>query len=159
MFDDPYLWLKWSHILSSTLLFGTGLGTAFHMWFAHLRGDARVMAVVAENVVLADWLITTPMAVFQPASGIGLIWLGGYDPWAPWLLTTYGLYILAGACWLPVVGLQIRIRKLAQAADQTGTPLPVAYHRAMRRWFWLGWPAFGAFIAIFALMVIKPYYS
>jgi len=32
-----YLTLKWIHILSSTLLFGTGLGIAFFMWVAHLR--------------------------------------------------------------------------------------------------------------------------
>src|SRR5437868_991256 len=30
-----YLIVKWVHILSSTLLFGTGLGIAFFMWMAH----------------------------------------------------------------------------------------------------------------------------
>ena len=42
-----YLWVKWIHILASTLLFGTGLGIAFFMWLAHLRGDARVIAATA----------------------------------------------------------------------------------------------------------------
>jgi uncharacterized membrane protein len=29
-----YLIVKWLHILSSTLLFGTGLGSALYMFFA-----------------------------------------------------------------------------------------------------------------------------
>jgi len=57
---DSYLWLKWLHVLSSTVLFGTGIGTAFQMGFAHRRGDVRAIAVVARNVVLADWLFTLP---------------------------------------------------------------------------------------------------
>ena len=28
--SDGYLWLKVLHVLSATVLFGTGLGTAFH---------------------------------------------------------------------------------------------------------------------------------
>jgi uncharacterized membrane protein len=34
--------------------------------------------------------------------------------------------------------------------------LPPAYHRCMRAWFALGWPAFLAVIATFWLMVTKP---
>ncbi|MBT7443788.1 MAG: DUF2269 family protein, partial [Methylococcales bacterium] len=33
-----YLTIKFIHILSSTLLFGTGLGSAFFMWLAYRRG-------------------------------------------------------------------------------------------------------------------------
>jgi Predicted integral membrane protein (DUF2269) len=31
--------LKWTHIVSFTVLFGTGLGTAFHGLASNLRGD------------------------------------------------------------------------------------------------------------------------
>ena len=65
-----YLWLKIVHILSATLLFGTGLGTAFFMWRAHLSGDSRAIAVTAGNVVLADFLFTTPAVIVQPVTGI-----------------------------------------------------------------------------------------
>ncbi|MFO1057803.1 MAG: DUF2269 family protein [Dongiaceae bacterium] len=34
--------------------------------------------------------------------------------------------------------------------------MPPAYHRCMRAWFWLGWPAFAAVLAIYALMVARP---
>ena len=153
---DPYLWLKWVHILSAAVLFGTGLGTAFQMWAAHLRRDDRAIAVVARNVVIADLLFTTPAIVVQPTSGIALIVLAGFDPWASWLVVAYALYLLAGLCWLPVVVIQIRVRDEAAAAVAERRPLPARYYRLIRAWFILGWPAFVALIAVFALMVAKP---
>ena len=36
-----YLTLKLIHIVSATVLFGTGLGTAFAMWRADVSGDIR----------------------------------------------------------------------------------------------------------------------
>lgn len=154
--SDPFLWLKWAHVLSSTVLFGTGIGTAFQMWRAHRTRDARVIAAVAANVVLADWLFTLPSGLIQPLTGWSLVVIAGYDPTEPWLLWTYALYVLALACWLPVVALQIRARDLAHIAAETATALPPAYFRAMRAWFILGWPAFLSLVATFALMVTKP---
>lgn len=154
--SEPFLWLKWLHVLSSTVLFGTGLGTAFQMWWAHRTRDPRVIATVAANVVLADWLFTLPSGIVQPLTGWGLIVMGGYDPGEGWLILAYVLYALALGCWVPVVALQIRARDLARAAAGAGTALPAAYSRAMRAWFILGWPAFLSLIAIFALMVARP---
>jgi uncharacterized membrane protein len=152
---DAYLLMKWLHVLSSAVLFGTGLGTAFHMWMTHRRGDVRAIAATARNVILADWLFTVPSGIVQPATGAALIALGGFDPWAPWLVATYALYALALACWLPVMALQYRVARLAAAAGAGDVPLPPAYDRAMRLWFRLGWPAFLALVAVFALMVSK----
>ena len=64
---------KWLHILSSTLLFGTGLGSAYYMFFASLSGDARTVAHVVRYVVIADWLFTTTTIVFQPLSGLYML--------------------------------------------------------------------------------------
>ena len=72
-----------------------------------------------------------------------------------WLLLSIGLYLVTGACWVPVVWLQVRMHYLAQAALAAGTALPDRYHRYARCWFWLGWPAFSAVLAIFYLMVFK----
>jgi uncharacterized membrane protein len=153
---DLYWPIKIAHVLSSTVLFGTGLGTAFHMWMAHRGGDPRAVAAAARSTVLADFLFTTPAIVVQPATGLALARLGGIDPLSSWLLSAYALYALAGACWIPVVRLQIKARDLAAAADAAGGSLPVEYRRCMNRWFLLGWPAFFAMVAIFWLMVSKP---
>jgi uncharacterized membrane protein len=153
---EAYSWLKLLHILSATVLFGTGLGTAFHMWMAHLGGDTRSIAVVSRSVVIADYAFTTPAVIAQPATGLALIWLVGFDPFSSWLVAVYALYGLTGACWLPVVWLQIRVRDMAASAAATGDPLPAAYGRCMKLWFGFGCCAFAAVIAIFWLMVNKP---
>ena len=151
-----YFLLKTIHILSSTVLFGTGIGTAFSMWMAHRRGDVAAIAVAARHVVLADWLFTTPAMVIQPLTGFWLLHLMGMDWTVRWVWISLVLYLLAGVCWLPVVVIQYRVRTLAEAAHRQGTALPVAYFRLMRAWFALGWPAFFALVAVFWLMVAKP---
>lgn len=148
--------LKVAHILSATVLFGTGLGTAFHMWMAHLTRDAKVISAVARSTVRADFLFTTPAIVLQPVTGAALILVTGTEPMASWLVATYALYGVAGACWLPVIWLQIKAGRLARAAVEQGTPLSTDYDRCMRWWFYLGWPAFLAVIGIVWLMVAKP---
>ena len=47
-----YLIAKWLHVLSSTLLFGTGLGSAYYMFFASRTRDPRTVATVVRYVVL-----------------------------------------------------------------------------------------------------------
>ncbi len=154
---DPYLTAKWLHILSSTVLFGTGIGTAFQMVWAMRTRQVETIHSVASGVVVADWLFTLPSGILQPLTGLWLITLAGFSLTEPWLLTTYALYLLAFCCWAPVVKLQIRIRDLTGDALADGqTTLPDAAYRAYRRWFVLGWPAFGALIAIYWLMIAKP---
>jgi uncharacterized membrane protein len=151
-----YLVVKWLHVLSSTLLFGTGIGTAWYMLFASLSRDARAAAVVLRWGVRADWLFTATTIVFQPLSGWLLARLAHLPLTSHWLLASIVLYVVAGACWIPVVSLQIRMRDLAAAAAAEGRELPPAYFALLKRWIVLGVPALVAFLAIFWLMVAKP---
>jgi uncharacterized membrane protein len=66
------------------------------------------------------------------------------------------LYALAGACWLPVVWLQIRMARMAAAANAANGTLPPRYWRYARAWEWLGYPAFCAMVTVYFLMVFKP---
>ncbi len=151
-----YLVVKWLHVLSSTVLFGTGLGSAFYMFFTNRSGEVRAIAIVARRVVVADWVFTTPTAIAQPVTGFWLMHLAGM-PWTSgWILWSLVLYVVAGACWLPVVWIQIRMAEMAEEAARSGNPLPERFWRYHRAWTALGWPAFIAFIAIFFLMVVKP---
>ena len=151
-----YIIVKWLHILSSTFLFGTGIGSAFYMLFTSLSRDVRATAVVVRHVVLADWLFTTPTIIIQPVTGFYLIHLAGYPLTSRWIMWSIALYLLAGACWLPVVWLQIRMRGFAQDAVKAGTELPPIYWRYLRYWVLLGIPAFLALVVVFYLMVAKP---
>ncbi len=158
MLEDftAYNLLKWSHILSAFLLFGTGLGSAFYRWMADRVGDLHAQAVTARHVVLADYLFTTPTVIYQPLSGYLLLRELGLPLSEPWVVASFGLYLLAGICWLPVVYLQIQMRDMAVEALENGTPLPPKYYQKARLWFWLGWPAFLALVAAVWLMVAKP---
>jgi uncharacterized membrane protein len=151
-----YLLVKWVHILSSTVLFGTGAGIAFFFVRAQRTGDPKVIAAVAGDVVSADILFTLTAVVLQPLTGITLASKAGLPLSTSWLAASMGLYALVGCCWLPVVWLQIRMRDLAVEAARKGVKLPVRYHQYYRWWFGLGWPAFIAVMAIFYLMVAKP---
>jgi uncharacterized membrane protein len=151
-----YLWLKWAHIVSSTVLFGMGAGIAFFFLRAHRTGDIRVIAAVSGDVVLADAIFTATAVVIQPITGVWLALLAGYSLTTRWIEVSIALYVLIGCCWLPVVWFQIRMRDLAQVAASGGTSLPAEYYRYYRRWFALGWPAFISVLVIFYLMVAKP---
>lgn len=151
-----YLVVKWLHVLSSTVLFGTGIGSAFYLLASTLSRDVRAVAVVARMVVRADWLFTATTAALQPLTGFWMVNLAGFPLTTPWLRLSIIGYVLALLCWFPVVWLQIRLRDLAAAAAREQTPLPPRYWQLFRWWFALGVPAFLLFVAIFWLMVAKP---
>lgn len=153
---DLFLVIKTLHILSATVLFGTGIGIAFFMFCSHYARNIHERYYASRFTVLADYIFTTPAVILQPLTGFWLIANGGYDPMAIWLKLTYALYLLAGACWLLVVWIQIQLRKMISQAVTTGTELPPRYHRLFKTWFILGWPAFLSLMAIFYLMVTKP---
>ncbi len=153
---DLYLAIKVFHILSSTVLFGTGLGIAFFMFRSHFTEDVKEKFFAARTTVLADMLFTVPAVIIQPLSGAWLVWQSGNDWLDPWLVWTYILYIIAGACWLPVLWIQWRLKTMAAASVANGAALPEQYDRLFKIWFALGWPAFISLAAIFFLMVFKP---
>ena len=155
---DPYLIARWLHILCSTVLFGTGIGTAVQMVWAMRTGKLETIHSTASGVVIADWIFTTPAAIIQPLTGLWLIHRAGYSLTEPWLLITYALYILAFLCWSLVVILQLHIRDLAAEALTAGTPLPAKARKLYRIWLALGVPAFAALVAVFWLMVNRPYF-
>lgn len=153
---STYLLLKTLHILSSVVLVGTGFGSAFYLFCANRSKNLEAQAVVARLVVRADWMFTTPAGILQPATGIALMHMAGWPFQTPWIAWSLVLYMFAGACWMPVVWLQIRMTRMVERALMDGTPLPDRYWRYARRWEALGYPAFIAMLMIYILMVNKP---
>jgi uncharacterized membrane protein len=153
---DLYVILKIAHVIGACVLFGTGLGIAFFMWMANRTSEPAIIAATARIVVIADTIFTATAAVAQPVTGAALATMAGISLLSPWSASSLALYILVGACWLPVVWIQIRLRDLAAGVRDAGEPLPAQYHRLFRIWFILGWPAFAGVIAIFVLMIAKP---
>lgn len=153
---DMYAIVKTAHILSGTILFGTGLGTAFFFWRAHAPGDEAGRLMAVRTTVLADWMFTTPAVVAQPLTGAWMIARAGFAWNDLWLVATYGLYAIAGICWLPVVAIQLRMKGMLERQAAGEALDHKLYGRLFRTWFLLGWPAFGGLVAVFFLMVMKP---
>jgi uncharacterized membrane protein len=151
-----YLIVKWIHVLSATILFGTGIGSAFYLFMANRKGNVANIYFATTYVVISDGLFIAPAVVVQLITGLWLLKLTGYSLAEPWVAWGLALYFFVGLCWLPVVRLQIRMRALAKAALESGAPLPKAYWRMDRWWIIAGSLAFPAIVVVFYLMVVKP---
>lgn len=151
-----YLTLKWLHVLSSTVLFGTGLGSAYYLFFTLRSGRAQAAVVVAREVVRADWIFTATTVILQPLSGLILARMAGLPLSTPWLAASIALFALACLCWLPVVWIQIRMLSLARSAVLQRQDLPPALSALLAIWTALGVIAFVALVLVFYLMVAKP---
>lgn len=151
-----YLWLKFIHIVSSTILFGTGIGTACNLFCAHRTKNIDIIAATSRYVVLADSIFTLPSGIVQPITGFWMVYLAGFPLSSFWIWGSIVGYFIAAFCWFPVIYLQIRMRNFAYHAQQNKTPLPSLYYRYFRIWFWLGWPAFISLLIVFYLMSNKP---
>ena len=153
---EHYLALKWLHVVGAAILFGTGLGIAFNFWLALRGASVAMIAAAARATVIADFAFTLPAVALQPITGIALALAAGYPLTSTWIAASVALYLVAGACWVPVVFIQLRMRDIVVKSVRDATPLPEEFQRLARRWFLLGWPAFIAVLAIFWLMIARP---
>ena len=153
---SSYLFLKTLHIISSVILVGTGFGSAFYLFCVNRSKSLEAQAMVARFVVMADWIFTTPAVIVQPLTGMALLSMAGWPLDTPWIMWSIALYLFAGACWLPVVWLQLQMKKMADDALRSGSALPPAYWHYARWWEGLGYPAFIAMLVVYYLMVNKP---
>ncbi len=147
--------VKFIHIISATLLFGTGLGSAFYMFMAYRSGNTKVMAATNRFVVIADFIFTAPTVIIQLVTGLYLLNYLGLEWTSPWSLSVLGLYAFVGACWLPVVWLQIWLRNRAQELDHPDAQ----YRYRMKIWMILGLLAFPAVVLLYVFMIYKPFWG
>jgi uncharacterized membrane protein len=151
-----YFIVKYLHVLGAIVILGTGTGIAFFMLMAHRSGDPTFIARTATTVVIADMLFTLTAVVLQPVSGGLLMVLSATTFAERWLVTSLGLYAVAGLFWVPVIFMQIEMRNLALIATTQNQPLPPRYFTLFRRWFLFGIPGFGSVMIILWLMIAKP---
>jgi uncharacterized membrane protein len=150
---------KSAHVLSGAIIFGTGLGIAFFTWFgsraAIAARDIGALRLVLRYTVVADACFTAPAVAFQAASGLLLVDRLGWPQLSAWTIAVWSLFVLAGACWIPVLRMQVLLSRAAQGAAAVDG-LPGSFHRMFAWWVALGVAAFAAVIAIYWLMVAKP---
>lgn len=149
-----YLILKYLHILFAVVVAGTGAGIAFFMFMASRSGNLQAIMVTTRHVVLADWIFTAPAVLGQLITGLWLMVLLGYSFASPWFLVVAALYLVIGACWLPVILIQYHLKREAEASLKAGS-ISDKFRRLMKIWTLLGTIAFSSILLIFWLMVAK----
>jgi len=153
---EYYLTLKLIHILAAVVVTGTGVGIAFFMFMAYRSNNPQAIYVTAQHVILGDWIFTTPAVITQIITGLYLMNMQGYSFSAPWFYWVMGLFAFIGICWLPVLRIQYKLRQLAKVSVDSNQVTP-EFKALMKTWTLLGIPAFTAILAIFWLMVFKPF--
>jgi uncharacterized membrane protein len=114
-----YFLIKYLHVLGAIVILGTGTGIAFFMLMAHRSRDVAYIARTAETVVIADMLFTLTAVLLQPVTGGLLMMLSSTAIGERWLLTSLGLYAVAGLFWVPVIFMQIEMHDLARKGGGT----------------------------------------
>lgn len=156
---DAYMLWKTVHVVPATIVLGTGMGIAFFCWFgtrdALARGDLGALRMVLHFTVRADAIFTAPAVAVQLITGVMLMTLAGWKFASPWALASLGLFAFAGACWLPVVWIQLQLARMADAASRSDQ-LSARFGILFRWWLILGALAFPAVLCIVYLMVAKP---
>lgn len=153
---EYYLLIKLIHILAAVVVTGTGTGIAFFMFMANRSNNPQAIYITTQHVILGDWVFTTPAVITQVVSGLCLMKFAGYSFSSPWFHWVMGLFLFIGLCWLPVIRIQYKLRELAKVSVERNE-VTVEFKQLMQTWILLGIPAFMAILAIFGLMVFKPF--
>ena len=149
-----YLLLKLIQIISATIMFGTGLGSAFYLYFIYKRSSqTKIIKEVLKLVIVADYIFTTPSVAIQLITGIWLSYIMGILS-SKWFVVVIISSIIIFGLWVRAVYLQINMKKQLENQDEI-TP---QFHKMMKEWFFLGVPAFLGSIFLFYLMVYKPFF-
>jgi uncharacterized membrane protein len=125
------------------------------MLMASRSGNPQAVAVTARNVVLADWIFTTPAIAIQFVTGIWLMKLLHYPFTSTWFIVVISLFVFIGCCWVPVVFIQYRLKNIVEGQERDDV-LDARFRRLMALWTALGIPAFLGIAIMFWLMVFKP---
>ncbi len=144
--------MKLIHILSATLMIGTGLGSAFYLYFTYKSSQFSTVKDVLKFVIIADMIFTMPSVIIQLITGVMLSNILGltYTDWF-WIVLTVGSMVVI--LWIIAAFIQVKLKKLI--ADKT--ELPPKFHQLMKVWFYLGIPSFIGSIFLYYLMVYKTF--
>jgi uncharacterized membrane protein len=149
--------IKFVHMLSVAVMFGTWLGIAAFMVLAHHSHNTSVVALTSQFVVRIELVVMIAAVVLQPASGVPLAYVIGLDPLGEfWLVASIAGYGFVVLCWLAAVVIEFRVRRVTREAALSNVPLPAAYKTLFRVWAMLAVPILSGMVGLFALMIWQP---
>jgi len=141
---------KFAHMAAAGALFGCVLGLMVRAGSNDFCRGLRWAATC--DFVLADRLTAALALLLQPAAAVGLANAEGVPFDTPWLLVAFCFQAVCMACWIPAVGLQLRLFGMATLAMGERVALPPPYWRCLGAYFAFGSPAVIAALAGAAMM-------
>jgi uncharacterized membrane protein len=151
--------LKFLHMVTMAAMFGTWLGIALFMLFAHRMGHTSVVALISAFVVRAETWVMAVVVILQPLIGVLLALAIGASMSAYWLEVSIAIYAFVVLIWMGDLLIEMRIRRLSKDAAVAKAPLPPSYRRLFWVWSVLTIVGLSGMIAIMALMVWQPEWS
>ena len=151
--------LKFAHMITMAVMFGTWLGIALFMLFAHRMRHTSVVALISVFVVRAELSVMAVAVLLQPLIGFPLALAVGSSMSASWLEVSVAIYVVVVLVWMGGLLIEMRIRRLSRDAAVAKVPLPPSYRRLFWVWSVLTVVGLGGMIAIMALMVWQPEWS
>ncbi len=146
---DLYVSLKWLHIVSACIAFGSNVTHMF--WIISANGDPVNRANILRLVKKIDDRLAVPSYVITGTCGIAM-WLWQWPLYAPWIIVSLVLFTI-----LTVMGISFgpfMLRWICLAGDQSPDNRPLIT-LAPRLTIWWGCISVGV-VVIFYLMVWKP---
>lgn len=155
---DVIFAIKFVHMITMAVMFGTWICIAAFMLFAYLSRNTSVAAVTALFAVRAEFMLMAPALALQPLAGFPLAVAIGdrFDEY--WFEMSVVIYAVVAAIWLANLVIELRIRKLTQAAAKRSKPFPDSYRRLFFGWCALTAAGLAGMIAIMALMIWQPHW-
>jgi len=147
-----YQIVKMIHILSATIMIGTGLGSAFYLFITYKTTNTATVRDVLKNVIFADIIFTTPSVITQLITGLILTeQLNLYDTQWFYLVIIISFFVLI--LWLGAVVIQYKLKRIIKnSANFTSQ-----FNKLMTIWVILGVPSFLLAIYLYYLMIFKPF--
>ena len=147
-----YQIVKMIHILSATIMIGTGLGSAFYLFITYKTTNTATVRDVLKNVIFADIIFTTPSVITQLITGLILTeQLNLYDTQWFYLVIIISFFVLI--LWLGAVVIQYKLERIIK----NSTSFTSQFNKLMNIWVILGVPSFLLAIYLYYLMIFKPY--
>lgn len=147
-----YHLLKIIHILSATIMIGTGLGSAFYLYVTYKTARFTTVKEVLKIVIIADLIFTTPSVIIQLVTGLllsDMLNLMQTD-WF-WVVIWVSLGVLIA--WLGAVYIQYKLKRTITNENS----LPKLFKTLMKIWFYLGVLSFLMALFLYYLMIYKPF--
>lgn len=133
-------------------MIGTGLGSAFYLFFTYKKSKVSTVKEVLKLVITADKIFTTPSVIIQLITGVLLSNMMGLT-YTNWFWTVLSASFIVLVLWLRAAFIQVKLTKILGGKNE----IPEEFHMLMNVWFYLGVPSFAGSIFIYYLMVYKPF--